>query len=61
MTDNMRTVLIDVKRGKSPFDNVKLSAPQIARAVKQCTEAGLIAQPRGDRVLTEAGEKALES
>lgn len=61
MTDNMRAILSDVQRGKSPFDNSRLSAPEIARAVKQCTEAGLIAQPRGDRVLTEAGRKALKS
>ncbi len=62
MTESMKAVLLDVKRGKSPFDNLKLSPPQIARAVKQCAEAGLVVQPYGGpRVLTETGEKVLAS
>jgi hypothetical protein len=62
MTENMRAVLLEVKAGKSPFDNLKLSPPQVARAVEQSTEAGLIVQPYGGpRVLTEAGQKALSS
>jgi len=62
MTETMRAVLLDVKRCKSPFDNLQLSQPQVARAVKLCVEAGLLTQPCGGlRVLTEAGKKALAS
>jgi hypothetical protein len=62
MTETMRAVLLDVKAGKSPFDNLRLSPPQVARAVKQCADGGLVAQPYGGpRVLTEAGQKALSS
>lgn len=59
MTEQMKMVLLDVKRGKSPFDNLAMDARKVARAVRQCTEQGLIAQPHGQRVLTEAGRKVV--
>lgn len=59
MTEDMKTVLTEVQRGRSPYDTLRLDARRVARAVRQCTDAGLIEQPRGKRVLTESGRKAI--